>query len=743
MTPPWLRLAGLLIAVLIGLLSGSRLRMPWLLLAAGGAAAAGGLLLVRRGRWPLLLVASLLLAAARGAAVVHVPSPATLDYYRGGLVAVRGWLDEPPERHRSAIRLHLRLTELATADQPARPIRGRLLLTTHAGGSRFAYGDRVEAQGMVFPVGSSDRFDYADYLSRSEIWAVLRNPSVRVLGHSQGNPVYGILLRIKERFLTGVRQALPEPQAALVLGIVLGYRTALPADLEQRMIDTGLIHIVVISGLKVAIFAGIVQRLCFRVIPRAAAPAAVGAVAAYVVIAGASAAAVRAGLMGSAGLVGRALHRDTQPIVSLLVMATAMLLVQPAFWRDVSFQLSFLGTAGIVLFTDAIRRRIPLLPGIVAEPFAVTVAAQAATLPVMAQNFGVVSVVGPLANALVLPALPAVIAIGGAGGLLGGWLAWAGYLPLQAAGWICAYIAGVVNVLGAWPLAAAPAPTFPAPLVAGYYLSLGAGVAGYRLRTWFSRPLVWAGLAALAVVTVVLALARPDGRLQVTALDVGTGSGVLIQGPRGEHVLLNGGPDADRLAQSLGRAMPPGARRLDAVILSGGRRVEVAGLGELFTRYRVARLYVSGEVGAFTLRQLVQAARQHGVPVETLDAGTAVEMTGVEVRPLPLPETAAWSIRWGARTVLVLPPGPEEPVGSPLAPDALILAAGGPERLPPAWLTGSPTVAIQVARLSRDGAPPRSLLRQLAAAPSVRVLRTDQAGNIGFSTNGRDFRVRP
>jgi hypothetical protein len=55
---------------------------------------------------------------------------------------------------------------------------------------------------------------------------------------------------VKRGFISGVRRALPEPQAALLLGIVLGYRSALAPDFEVRMIDTGLIHIVVISGLK-------------------------------------------------------------------------------------------------------------------------------------------------------------------------------------------------------------------------------------------------------------------------------------------------------------------------------------------------------------------------------------------------------------------------------------------------------------------------------------------------------------
>jgi competence protein ComEC len=128
-------------------------------------------------------------------------------------------------------------------------VRGRLLAVVH-GSTRLAYGDRVEAQGVLLAPRASERFDYADFLSRSDVWALLGNASLRRLGTGAGHPFYARLVAVKRGFIGAVRRALPEPQAALLLGIVLGYRTAIAPDLEVRMIDTGLIHIVVISGLK-------------------------------------------------------------------------------------------------------------------------------------------------------------------------------------------------------------------------------------------------------------------------------------------------------------------------------------------------------------------------------------------------------------------------------------------------------------------------------------------------------------
>src|SRR4029077_16746272 len=153
-------------------------------------------------------------------------------------------------------------------------------------------------------------------------------------------------------------RALPEPQAALLLGVVFGYRAALPPVLQQQMIASGLIHIVVISGLKVSLLARIVHGAIGRLAPRAAPLIAVGAMVAYALLAGASAAALRAAAMGVLVVVAGRLRRDSHVFVSLALTGAIMLGLKPDLAHDVSFQLSFAGTAGIAAMTDAIAKRL-------------------------------------------------------------------------------------------------------------------------------------------------------------------------------------------------------------------------------------------------------------------------------------------------------------------------------------------------------------------------------------------------
>src|SRR5260370_15050137 len=97
--------------------------------------------------------------------------------------------------------------------------------------------------------------------------------------------------------------------------------------------------------------------------------------------------------------------------------------VKPALADDVSFQLSFAGTIGIAAMTDRIAARFAWMPALLRDPFAATIAAEAATWPLMFANFHQLSLIVPVANALVLPLLPAVMIVGRVGALLGSPLA--------------------------------------------------------------------------------------------------------------------------------------------------------------------------------------------------------------------------------------------------------------------------------------------------------------------------------
>src|SRR5947208_14762491 len=120
-------------------------------------------------------------------------------------------------------------------------------------------------------------------------------------------------------------------------------------------------------------------------------------------VGGATPAAVRASAMGGLAIAASHLGRPSHVWTSLAVTAAAMLGWRPELAWDVGFQLSFAGTAAIIVLAPPIERRLHLVPKLLREPFAVTCAAQVGTVPLMATDFHLLSPVGPIANALVLP----------------------------------------------------------------------------------------------------------------------------------------------------------------------------------------------------------------------------------------------------------------------------------------------------------------------------------------------------
>src|SRR5438270_8006826 len=111
-------------------------------------------------------------------------------------------------------------------------------------------------------------------------------------------------------------------------------------------------------------------------------------------VGGATPAAVRASAMGGLAIAASHLGRPSHVWTSLAVTAAAMLGWHPELAWDVGFQLSFAGTAAIILLTPSIERRLRWMPHVLREPFAVTCAAQVGTLPMMATDFHLLSPVG-------------------------------------------------------------------------------------------------------------------------------------------------------------------------------------------------------------------------------------------------------------------------------------------------------------------------------------------------------------
>jgi competence protein ComEC len=245
---------------------------------------------------------------------------------------------------------------------------------------------------------------------------------------------------LRHQFSAAILNVVPEPQASLGLGFLLGIKSQLPDSLNDQLKIVGLTHIVVASGYNLTILVRATRRLFARRSKFQATFAAAGLMVGFVGVTGLSPSMSRAALVTSLSLMawyyGRAIH----PVVLLLFSAAVTAAWNPLYvWGDVGWYLSFMAFAGVMLGAPLLQKRlfgdrkISQLVQIALE----TVCAELATLPLTLFVFGSVSVVAFLANILVTPLVPIAMLATFVAGLatillpgIGSWLALPAHLIL-------------------------------------------------------------------------------------------------------------------------------------------------------------------------------------------------------------------------------------------------------------------------------------------------------------------------
>ena len=313
-------------------------------------------------------------------------------------------------------------------------------------------------------------------------------------------------------------------------------------------------------------------------------------------------------------------------------------------------------------------------------------------------------------------------------------------------------------------------PPTPLAWTAGYYLCLLAIVVRpcWRWqRACASAGLVVAALAILTAPTLSWAAPRAD-TLRATILDVGQGDAILVEGSRGGRLLVDGGPDPDRLLVELDKRIPPWDRRIDALILSHPHEDHVAGLALLLDRYAVGRVFEPGMRGpgpgyAAWLERVAAAGRH---PRFSIAAGDrlAVDEVGLRVLwpirgrvPVEPPDTGTGINNVsvvllgtvGARRFL-LAGDVEEAIDPNLIAEKLptvdllkVAHHGSRTATTEAFVsTVRPRVAVASAGTGNPyGHPARSTLERLASA-GARVYRTDQDGTVSVTLDAAGMAVR-
>lgn len=283
-------------------------------------------------------------------------------------------------------------------------------------------------------------FDYGLWLTRQGFVGTARNglllteqPSDRRFWFSRQLDSW------RQTIISRIRRLLPDPEAVFLAGLLIGYRADLPPSLTEQLRRTGTSHVIAVSGANVVIVGGSVLWLARFILYRSR-PAfwmTQASIWLFVLLTGASAAAVRGGIAASVMIIAR--HHGRAPPTGILIFLTAavMLLLNPFIWADVGWQLSMAAFSGLLYFGPPLSesRGLKRLPRLVQGPAAETTAASIATLPVSMAAFGTLSLTGLIANPLILWLVPTAT-FAGLGGLLLGAIHPALIGPARLVAWL-------------------------------------------------------------------------------------------------------------------------------------------------------------------------------------------------------------------------------------------------------------------------------------------------------------------
>lgn len=293
----------------------------------------------------------------------------------------------------------------------------------------YQYGDILKIKGTLKTSN--------DYQFHQGILGVIYNPETLEKIGQKGNILTKIVYQIRDRFEQSLNKSLSEPYASFAAGLVLGSKRNIPDSLMSDFNRTGTTHIVAVSGYNVTIiivYIGLILGILSRKLKFWGS---LIIILGFVVMTGASASVVRAGILAALVAWGQFEGRRINMTILLLLVAFLILLFNPyALKFDISFQLSFLAFAGLVYLSKPIAalKVIKWLPKFWKLTLAETLGAQIAVLPILIYYFGRVSIVSPIVNILILWLIPAamlaVFAIGISGlifvtlGQVIGYLGW-------------------------------------------------------------------------------------------------------------------------------------------------------------------------------------------------------------------------------------------------------------------------------------------------------------------------------
>jgi competence protein ComEC len=542
------------------------------------------------------------------------------DYFQRGL----------PEVKKDRTRLVVKTTKVVTQGKEF-PIKSRIQITIPQGKETFHYGERVRIKGeLTLPPGPRNPggFNYRDYLTTQKISALVRLDSekrIEKIGRLRVNPFLSLALHLRKRLIKTIEQTLPSLQGSVLKGILLGRREELPPSLRQAFINTGVTHVLAVSGLHVGLITAIFYLFfsALRFPNRARYLLTFLIVILYCLMTGCRPSVLRATIMFGTGLLALFIGRKQDLYTTLAFAALIILLINPLSLFNVGFQLSFIAVLSILYLYPRIWPRVKFLSRYPAGLIAVSLAAWIGVVPLIAYHFNYFTPVAILANLVVIPLVTVIVALGFTSTIFSFFSGLLAQLASHANWLFLTLLIKAVNFFNYFPGAGIRIITPPISFIAIYYLGI-VGLLNFKHSPLVRKVVPIGALCLIALFVWGNIFTLQNNLLKVTILDVGQGDSIFIQFPDRKNMLIDGGSGRyDTLPSYL---WDKRIRKIDYLISTHPHTDHLGGLIGVLSNFKVGEVMESGqEHTSATYKEFLEIMEEKKIPYRIARASQSLE----------------------------------------------------------------------------------------------------------------------
>ena len=579
---------------------------------------------------------------------IHADALASTDvsHYAGQTMVVYGTISEIPkvtllDEGNSKVGYLVSIKGGQIADGKKITVTGVLSVTVRQSSNRpmLSQGDEIKLIGEVVPLHGYNNPAQYDSVAAAQRQGIrgrmfIQDHDISLVSKNNNVSWKHTLALWRGKIIENMQKIMPECHASILAGMLFGGYGGIPREIVDDFATTGIVHILSVSGSHIALVVGVItvlgtlvaRKFAFntRLVPLFAA----GIVTFYAVFCGLTPPVLRSLVMGLIALFAVYFGREKDAANALLLSALGMMIHEPSLIYDLSFQLSFASSAGLVFLNSKTVAMMTALPIWLTRLLAVTIAAQLGVLPFIAWYFNSLSLSSLVANVIIVPLIEWIVILGLFGVCIGMLFGIVGNIMMM----ICSLLIGIVIQCTAW-LAMVPGASLYMPsigLIGGviYYLLL-AWVYGYKPKSMLSlRELMekWprtTAAALLGTVIFVIIYSVYPRPMYVHFIDVGQGDCALIITPHGRAILVDtGGVMGSTTDFDIGdRVVVPylkhyGVLSIDYLFLTHGHQDHAGGAAAIARALLVKNSMLSREIHTPEVRNLVQVAHNsHFIPV--------------------------------------------------------------------------------------------------------------------------------